>query len=76
MVLKIEHNRNKIKPPAEIMGFERKRRAGEGQAFGGARKRVYGPDPVPHWGLMPESAESCVLMSFAFNNLRHQIPKE
>jgi len=34
VVLKIEHNRNKIKPPAEIMGFERKRRAGEGQAFG------------------------------------------
>jgi hypothetical protein len=34
VVLKIEHNRNKTKPPAEIMGFERKRRAGEGQAFG------------------------------------------
>ena len=41
-----------------------------------ARKRVPGPDPVPHWGLMPESAGFCVLMSFAFNNLRHQIPKE
>tara|TARA_R110001632_G_C11151045_1_gene397391 strand:- start:168 stop:296 length:129 start_codon:yes stop_codon:yes gene_type:complete len=25
---------NKIKPPPEIMGFERKRRGREGQAFG------------------------------------------
>jgi hypothetical protein len=32
VVLKIEHNRNKSKPPLEIMGFERKRRAGGGQA--------------------------------------------
>jgi hypothetical protein len=32
MALKVEHNGNKIKPPAEIMGFERKRMAGEGQA--------------------------------------------
>src|SRR6056297_3784976 len=30
----LEHNRNKSKPPAEILGFERKRRAGEGQVFG------------------------------------------
>jgi hypothetical protein len=32
VVFKIEHNGNKSKPPPEIMGFERKRRAGEGQA--------------------------------------------
>src|SRR6056297_3870761 len=53
--LKIEQKENKSKPPAEIMGFERKRKAGEGEARGGP-KRVFGPDPVPDWGLMPESA--------------------
>jgi hypothetical protein len=34
VVIKVEHNRNKIKPSAQIMGFERKRRAREGQARG------------------------------------------
>ncbi len=41
-----------------------------------ARKRASGPDPVPHWCLMPESGGSYVLMSFAFYAPRHQIPKE
>jgi hypothetical protein len=40
LALKREHNRNKIKPPVEIMGFERKRRAGEGQARGCPKEGV------------------------------------